>query len=170
MKNLPACITCVKSGFLCKKCQKKYDQGEITDFEISLANDLIQLELEEEKFEYLKNVSFYKAIDYEDVVLLLVGQKDKLKITQDLINRIRELYEIDKIILIEKSKDPRAVLESLITPGKLISLNEIFLATGDTEFKAIVRKADVENGLFTVEELEELIIELTGNETRIEVQ
>ncbi len=171
MKELPACQTCVNSEFLCSSCQKKLDEGEITEFEIDLAKELLQLEEEEsEKFSFLKDISFFKAIDYEDVVILVVGKKDKLKIPQMLLDLIKTSYEIDEIILIEKTKNPRAVVDNLISPSKSISLNEIFLATGDIEYKAVIPKEEKDNYLFTKEELEELIQELTGNLTRIEYQ
>ena len=169
MKNLPACKTCVNSGFLCASCQEKLDTGVLTQFELDLAKDLLGLE-EEEKFGFLKNISFYKAIDFEDVVILVVGKKDKLKTSQNLIDWVKETYEVDEIILIEQTKNPRAALESLIAPSKLISLNEIFLATGDIEFKGVLSKADQKVILFTKEELEELILELTGKTIRIEFE
>jgi transcription antitermination factor NusA-like protein len=168
MKKLPACNTCVTTGFLCVKCQENFDSGIITQFELDLAKDL--LELEEENFSYLKDVCFFKAIDFEDVVILVLGKKDKLKITNELLNWIKEAYEIDKIIIIENSKKPRPIIEALIAPYKLISLNEIFLATGDIQFKAVLFKKDKENILFTKEELEDLVLELTGNIIRIEFE
>ena len=168
MKNLPACQTCVNSGFLCNSCQKKLDEGDITDFELDLAKELLILEENDGSFDFLRDVSFYKAIDYEDVVILVIGKNDKLRINEDLIDWIKKTYEIDEIILIEKTNKPRAVLESLISPAKLLSLNEIFLATGDVEFKGILRKSDKDRILFTKEELQDLVLELTGNVTRIE--
>ena len=171
MKELPACQTCVNSEFLCSSCQEKLDSGEITEFEIELAKELLQLEEEEsEKFGFLKEISFFKAIDYEDVVILVVGKNDKLKITPELLELIKTSYEIEAIILIEKTKNPRAVVDNLISPSKSISLNEIFLATGDIEYKSVIPKEEKDNYLFTKEELEELIHELTGNITRIEYQ
>jgi len=171
MKELPACLTCVNSEFLCSSCQEKLDSGEITEFEIDLAKELLQLEEEEpDKFGFLKDISFFKAIDYEDVIILVVGKKDKLKITPELLNLIKTSYEIEAIILIEKTKNPRAVVDNLISPSKSISLNEIFLATGDIEYKSVIPKEEKDNYLFTKEELEELIHELTGNITRIEYQ
>ena len=169
MKILPACKTCVSSGFLCTSCQEKLDTGVLTQFELDLAKDLLALE-EEDKFGFLKNVSFFKAIDFEDVVIFVVGKKDKIKITQKLISWIKETYEVDEIIFIEQNKKPRATLESLIAPSKLISLNEIFLATGDIEFKGVLSKNDQSTLLFTKEELEELILELTGKTIRIEFE
>jgi hypothetical protein len=169
MKILPACKTCVNSGFLCSSCQEKLDTEILTQFELDLAKDLLVLE-EEEQFSFLKNISFYKAIDFEDVVIFVIGKKDKLKVNQKLINWLKETYEMDELILIEQTKNPRAVLESLIAPKKLISLNEIFLATGDIEFKGVLNKNDQDDMLFTKEELEELILELTGNTIRVEFQ
>jgi len=167
MKSLPACKTCVSSGFYCTSCQDKLDAGILTQFELDLAKDLLKLE-ESENFGFLSNISFYKAIDFEDVVILVVGRRDKIKIKQNLIDWIKETYEIDELILIEQTKNPRPALESLISPHKLFSLNEIFLATGDIEFKGVLNKEDQDVILFTQEELEELVLELTGNVIRIE--
>ncbi len=167
MKNLPACKTCVSSGFYCTSCQDKLDAGVLTQFELDLAKDLLKLE-ESENFGFLSDISFYKAIDFEDVVILVIGKREKIKIKQKLIDWIKEAYEIDDLILIEQTKNPRPVIESLISPNKLISLNEIFLATGDIEFKGVLSKNDQEMLLFTQEELEALVLELAGNAIRIE--
>ena len=170
MKVLPADKTCINSGFLCSNCQARLDAGEITEFEIDLAKDLIRLEEEEEKFAFLRDISFYKAIDYEDVLILVVAKNDKLRIKKELIDWIKETYEVDEIILVEKTNKPRPVVEALINPYKLVSLNEIFLATGDIQFRAVLWQDDKEHFLFTQEELEELIFELTGNITRVEFE
>ncbi len=169
MKVLPACLTCLNSGFLCNSCQKKLDDGVLTEFELDLAKNLIELEENhQDKFGFLREVSFFKAIDYEDVVIMVVESKDKLRITKELQDWIKKEYEIEKLILVEKTKKVRSVAESLIAPSKVLSQNEIFLATGDIEFKVIIRKSDKDKILFTKKELEDLILELTGNETRID--
>lgn len=170
MKVLPADKTCINSGFLCTNCQARLDAGEITEFEIDLAKDLLELEEVNENFGFLKDVSFYKAIDYEDLIIIIVGKRDKLKITSELIDWIKETYEVDEIILIEKTNKPRPVIEALINPYKLISLNEIFLATGDIQYRAVLYNEDSDLLLFTKEELEQLIYELTGNIIRVEFQ
>ena len=118
----------------------------------------------------MKDISFLKAIDYEDVVILVVGRKDKLKFSTKFINWFKETYEIEDLILIENTKKPRPVVEALIAPVKVISINEIFLATGDIQNRAVIPKSEKDKILFTKEELEELVLELTGNVTRIEFQ
>ena len=170
VKTLPACKTCVHSGFLCTSCQEKFEVGALTDFELEIAKSLLEVEEQNEKFSFLRDVSFFKAIDYEDLVILVVGKKDKLRIKPVLIKWFQDTYEIDNLILIEKTNKPRPVIEALITPYKILSLNEIFLATGEIEFRAILYQSDKEKLLFTPEELEELVLELTGNVTRIEFE
>jgi len=171
MRTLPACLTCVNSGFLCNSCQEKLDNGELTEFELDLAKDLTKLEeSHQNEYGFLKDVSFHKAIDYEDVVIIVVGNKDKLRINQKLLDWMKETYEIETIILVEKSRKVRPVVESLIAPSKVLSINEIFLATGDIEFKAVLKDSDKDKILFTKDELEELILELTSLVTRIEYQ
>ena len=61
-------------------------------------------------------------------------------------------------------------MEALISPYKIRSLNEIFLATGDIQFRAVLWEEDKDKLLFTKEELEDLIFELTGSITRVEFQ
>ncbi len=170
MKILPADKTCIKSGFLCNSCQARLDAGEITEFEIDLAKDLLELEEDNESFVFLKDVSFYKAIDYEDLIILVIGKRDKLRITSELLDWIKETYEVDEIILVDKTNKPRPIVEALINPYKLVSLNEIFLATGDVQFRAVLWEDDREKLLFTNEELEQLILELTGNVIRVEFE
>ncbi len=170
MKVLPADKTCINSGFLCNNCQARLDAGEISEFEIDLAKDFINLEEKNDEFVFLKDISFFKAIDFEDVVILVIGKKDKIKFVPKLITWIKDAYEIDDLILIEKSNKLRPVVEGLIAPKKLLSLNEIFLATGDVQFKAVLSEADKEDILFTKDELEELILELTGSICMIDFQ
>jgi hypothetical protein len=170
MKLLPADKTCINSGFLCTNCQARLDAGEITEFEIDLAKELLELEEVNENFAFLKDVSFYKAIDYEDLLILIVGKRDKLIFSSELLDWIKETYEVDDIILISKTDKPRPVIEALINPYKLVSLNEIFLATGDVQFRAVLWEDDRDKFLFTKEELEQLIYELTGKVTRVEFQ
>jgi len=52
----------------------------------------------------------------------------------------------------------------------LISLNEIFLATQEIEFRAVIDKKNEDKLLFTPEEIEEMVFELTENIIRVEFE
>ena len=164
MKILPACETCIKSSFLCSSCEAKMNTGEISEFDLEIAGTLLELE---PKYTILEEISLYQTIDFGDVVILVVGQGDKIRFSDDIKNEIKKTYEVNYVILIEKTKKLRPIIESLILSGKLISLNEIFLPTGEVEYKAIIDKSDKDKILFTAEELEDLIKELTGEIIRV---
>ena len=80
----------------------------------------------------------------------------------------------------EHNLESHAIAES-IRPEWVISVHGVIrprmegmanqkLATGEIEFRAILYQTDKEKLLFTQEELEELVLELTGNVTRIEFE
>lgn len=164
MKILPACETCIKSSFLCSSCEAKMKTGEISEFDLEIAGALLELE---SKYPILEEVSLYRTIDFGDVVILFVEQGDKIRFSDEIKKEIKKTFDLKYIILIEKTKKLRPIIESLILSGKLISLNEIFLATGEVEFKAVIDKSDKEKILFTAEELQDLIKELTGKIIRV---
>ena len=164
MKDLPADKTCIKSSFLCSNCKRKLENNEISQFDIDIAKDLLEMEV---KYPSLEKASLYKTIDFGDVVIFIVGKGDKLRYTNDILKNLKKKYDIAYLILVEKTKKIRQIVESLISPGKLIGLNEIFVPTGDVEYKAIISKVDKDKILFTREELQELIEEISNQIIRI---
>ncbi|MHA1729959.1 MAG: hypothetical protein ACTSWY_14710 [Promethearchaeota archaeon] len=138
MKKFPVCKACV-SGSLCSSCQKKFNEGKINQFDIDLANDF--LILEEEKFPELKQASFYHAVDIGDIVFLVIGQGHKPKFSEELLEQIKEIYEIPEILLIEKGS-VKKMIEQIIHPAKLLGLNQIYIPTGDIENRVIILSED----------------------------
>jgi len=100
-------------------------------------------------------------------VIFIVGKGDKLRYNGEILKFLRKKYDISYLILVEKTKKIRQIVESLISPGKLIGLNEIFVPTGDIQYKALISKIDKDKILFTKDELEELIEEISTQIIRI---
>lgn len=100
-------------------------------------------------------------------MIFIVGKGDKLRYNGEILKFLRKKYDVKYIILVEKTKKIRQIVESLISPGKLIGLNEIFVPTGDVQYKAIISKIDKDKILFTKDELEELIEEISTQIIRI---
>lgn len=137
MKKLPVCKACI-SGSLCFACQKKFDEGYITQFDMDLANDLLELE---EEYPSLSTASFYNAVDVGEIVFLVIGKGDKPKFTTKLLEYIKNLYSIPEIALIEKGS-PKELLGQLISPAKMLGINQIYIPTGDTEYRVVISKED----------------------------
>ena len=145
------CKACI-SGSLCFACQEKFDNGYITQFELDLANDFLELE-ESGKFPSLKTASFYNAVDVGRIVFLVIGKGHKDKFNPDLIKYIKELYTIPNIVLIEKGS-PKEMLEQIMSPAKMLGINEIFIPTGEKEYRIVILKDDKEKLRIPIDYLE----------------
>ncbi|MHA1898790.1 MAG: hypothetical protein ACTSU2_15465 [Promethearchaeota archaeon] len=128
------CKTDLINDTLCLSCQEKLDNNQITQFDIDLAKDLLEFEKE---FPSLKKASFYRAIDVGDIVFLIIGGGQTKLYPPELIEKIKDLYEIPKIILIEKS-DQKTMINEMIKPNVLIGINKVFLPTGEEEYKILI--------------------------------
>ncbi|MHA1731605.1 MAG: hypothetical protein ACTSU5_06660 [Promethearchaeota archaeon] len=164
MKKLPVCLVCAQTGFLCINCQDKVDNGEITEFDVELSKELIQLE---EKYPRLRDATFVKTIDFGDIVLLVVGSGDRGKYTPELVHDLKETFGLERVQVVEFSKNVTRIVENLVAPAKLKGVNQLFLPMGTTEYKARVYAEDKDLLPLPVEDIEDIVQELTGKVTRI---
>lgn len=133
------CSFCLKSGILCSKCQSKIKSGEVSETDLKIARLLLSLEATNPT---LQDVHFYKAVEVDDVLALIVGRGDMpsflgqgRKITKFLEEKIGKTIRI-----LEESVDDRKFLEDLFAPLSIITINTIWLPDGTTETRVILRK------------------------------
>ncbi len=133
------CSFCLKSGILCSKCQSKIKSGEVSETDLKIARLLLSLEATNPT---LQDVHFYKAVEADDVLALIVGRGDMSsflgqgrKITKFLEEKIGKTIHI-----LEESVDDRKFLEDLFAPLSIITINTIWLPDGTTETRVILRK------------------------------
>lgn len=146
-------------------CQERFDHGYVTQFDIDLAKDL--LELEKKEFPELKKASFYNAVDVGKIVFLVIGQHQKAIFNKKLIDYIKELYEIPEIVLIEKAS-AKSMIEQIMHPAKLLGVNEIFIPTGESEFRVVITKEDKEKIRIPIELLEKASSIIIRGITKVE--
>ncbi|MHA1229836.1 MAG: hypothetical protein ACTSRP_22020 [Candidatus Helarchaeota archaeon] len=166
MRKIPICKVCAKTGVLCSSCDSKLQSGEVSQLEIDISKELLELE---KKFTNLKNVSLYKVIEKDDLIVLIVGKGD-LNYFKGDHSKIRWILQEEynkNIRIIEKSKNPKKVLEDLISPIPVLGINQIYLPTGEIENKARVSEKDFERLSIDVKVLEDIIHSLTGTAIRI---
>jgi len=137
------------------------DAGELTSFDIDLTRDFLELE---KKYTILKDVTFMRAIDYGDLVFFIIGQGDKARLESqpDIINYFRKKYEIQNIQLVEYSVKLAKYVENLITPAKMLGLDQFYLPTGDIQYYARIDRNTKDQLLLSQVDLESLLKELTG--------
>jgi transcription antitermination factor NusA-like protein len=129
----------LKSGILCSKCQAKVRSGKVSETYLTVARLLLSLE---NRYPPLQEVSFYKAVEADGVLGLVVGRGDVARILGYGGKIIRAIGEKTgkTIRILEKGVDNRKFLEDLFAPLPIMTINTIWLPDGTTETRVILRR------------------------------
>jgi transcription antitermination factor NusA-like protein len=162
------CSFCLKSGILCQKCSAKVKAGEISDMDLKVARLLLSLE---EKYPTLQNVCFYKAVDVEKTLALIVGHGDVPKIlgySGKIIKAIGD--ETGKNVkVLEYGVDDRKFLEDLFIPFSILTINTIWLPDGTTETRVILKRKRGTQLPFDLKALKEIANKVRKMSLRVEI-
>ncbi|MFX1245476.1 MAG: hypothetical protein ACFE8F_10965 [Promethearchaeota archaeon] len=157
MKNYP---------LICGNCQKKIDEGEVTDIDIQVARTLVKLE---DEFPTIKEATFKQAFETNGVVVILVGKGDLRRILGPVRRVLRQL-ETDlntKVRIVEESRNPQNVLRDLIRPVRILGINTIWLPDNTFERKVRISERERDNIPLSLKQLEAAIYEISGERIRI---
>jgi len=161
------CSFCLKSGILCQKCSAKVKTGEISDLDLRIARLLLNLE---EKYPTLQNVCFYKAIDVEKTLAIIVGHGDVPRLLGYGGKIIKALSdETNKNVrILEYGVDDRKFLEDLFIPFSILTINTIWLPDGTTETRVILKRKRGQQLPFDLSALKEIARSVRKMSIRVE--
>jgi transcription antitermination factor NusA-like protein len=162
------CSFCLKSGILCQKCSAKVKTGEISNLDLKIARLLLSLE---EKYPFLQNVCFYKAVDSEKTLAIIVGHGDVPKLlgfSSKIIKAIGD--ETGKNVkVLEYGVDDRKFLEDLFVPFSILTINTIWLPDGTTETRVILKRKRGAQLPFDLKALKEIANRVRKMSLRVEI-
>jgi transcription antitermination factor NusA-like protein len=161
------CSFCLKSGILCLKCAAKVKAGEISDLDLRIARLLLSLE---EKYPSLQNVCFYKAVDVNRTLAVIVGHGDVPRLVGyggKIIKAIGD--ETGKSVrVLEHGVDDRKFLEDLFIPLSILTINTIWLPDGTTETRVILKRKRGAQLPFDLKALREIAHKVRKMSLRVE--
>ena len=162
------CSFCLKSGMLCQKCSAKVKAGEISEVDLKIARLLLSLE---DKYPSLQNVCFYKAVDIEKTLAIIVGHGDVPKIlgySGKIVKAIGD--ETGKNVkVLENGVDDRKFLEDLFIPFSILTINTIWLPDGTTETRVILKRKRGAQMPFDLKALKEIASKVRKMSLRVEI-
>ena len=162
------CSFCLKSGILCQKCSAKVKAGEISQIDLKIARLLLSME---EKYISLQNVCFYKAIEAEKTLAIIVGHGDVPKLlgySGKIIKAISD--EVGKNVrVLEYGVDDRKFLEDLFMPFSILTINTIWLPDGTTETRVILKRKRGAQLPFDLKALKEIASKVRKMSLRVEI-
>jgi len=161
------CDFCLKSGILCPKCQTKLRSGNVTDMDLKVGRLLLSLE---STYSPLQGIHFYRAVEADDVLAVIVGRGDVARLLSYGGKIIRELGEkFGKTVrVLEHGVDDRKFLEDLFAPLSIVTINTIWIPDGTTETRVILRRRRKKPLLLNVEALKEIAKKVRGITLRVE--
>ena len=162
------CSFCLKSGMLCQKCSAKVKAGEISEVDLKIARLLLSLE---DKYPSLQNVCFYKAVDIEKTLAIIVGHGDVPKIlgySGKIVKAIGD--ETGKNVkVLENGVDDRKFLEDLFVPFSILTINTIWLPDGTTETRVILKRKRGAQLPYDLKALKEIAGKVRKMSLRVEI-
>ena len=152
---------------LCQKCSAKVKAGEITDLDLRIARLLINIE---EKYPSLQNVCFYKALEVEKTLAIMVGHGDVPRLLGYGGKIIKALGEETgkSVRILENGVDDRKFLEDLFMPLSILTINTIWLPDGTTETRVILRRKRGAQMPFDLNALKEIAQSVRKMSLRVE--
>jgi len=169
MVKTPLCNFCLKSGMLCPKCEARVKTGEIGELDIRISRLLLRLE---DKYPFLQNVQFYKAVESGGILALLVDHGSlpmMLSYGGKIIREINDSLGM-KVRILEHGGDLRKFYEDLVAPANVITLNKIWLPDGSMETRVVLSERGRRRLPVNISALKELSKKIRGITMRVEFE
>ena len=162
------CSFCLKSGILCQKCSAKVKAGEISQLDLKIARLLLSLE---DKYPSLQSLCFYKAVDVEKTLAIIVGHGDVPKLLSYSGKIIKAIGDETgkNIKILEYGVDDRKFLEDLFIPFSILTINTIWLPDGTTETRVILKRKRGAQLPFDLKALKEIASKVRKMSLRVEI-
>jgi len=162
------CSFCLKSGILCQKCSAKVKSGEVSQIDLKIARLLLSLE---EKYPSLQSLCFYKAIQVEKTLAIVVGQGDMPRLLGYSGKIIKALSDETgkNVRVLEYGVDDRKFLEDLFIPFSILTINTIWLPDGTTETRVILKRKRGSQLPFDLKALKEIASKVRKMSLRVEI-
>ena len=153
---------------LCQKCSAKVKAGEISNVDLKVARLLLSLE---EKYPSLQSVCFFKAVDVDKTLAIIVGHGDVPKIlgySGKIVKAIGD--ETGKNVkVLETGVDDRKFLEDLFIPFSILTINTIWLPDGTTETRVILKRKRGAQLPYDLKALKEIASKVRKMSLRVEI-
>jgi len=133
---LPICGFDAKNAVLCPQCESKVESGELTKADVSAAFILAKLAKENPEID---GFSLKRCREVGGNYVIYLEKNDILAVRQS-----RTLYRLiqdqfpGKIWLVESEEGHKKLIEDLLFPTKILSINSVWAPGGVQKTKAVV--------------------------------
>jgi len=127
----PICGICLNSDMLCMACNKKLNEGIISEADVRLARAVRTLA---STFKVLENITIKKVLEGGTIIVMLCGRGDRPKLVGRegvVINRLSKIMG-KPVRVVEETEDLKDFVKNIIHPVQLEGINVVYTNEGET--------------------------------------
>ena len=170
------CAFCAQTGMLCKDCQSKLANKEITQNDVEIAKIAVQFE---KQFPNASKVNIIKTIERPNQIIILISPGNLRFLVGGNLDFDKRLERVitKPIKIIEKGKNIRNLIDSLFAPALISGINTVFVpnrnakpgqSSVEEEMIVVLSPEEKEKLPGTVKEIKELLKLIGNQEIRVE--
>lgn len=166
--KLPICSFDAKTGVLCPKCEEKLAKGIISKTDVEVSMKLVKLASDHPS---LDKITLKRAIDLGDAMVLVLGSGDLARLREErgLYSALRRSLG-KRVWAVEEDASDRRMLEDLVYPAKIASMNIIWLPDGTKLTKAVIPGRRTERFPVDLDQVERIFKVVKGVDLKIEFE
>ena len=134
--KLPICIFDAKNSILCPQCEKKVEEGKISQSDVNASIKLAQLAKSNQEID---EFTLHSCKEFDGNFVLYISKNDIMTIRRSrvLFRLLQEQFQ-GKIWLVEAEENDQKFIEDMFFPTKILSINSVWAPGGIQKTKAVV--------------------------------
>lgn len=158
----PLCSMCQESDMLCTGCKQKVEDGDITEIAVEVSRLLHEIS---QDIPTLEDVEIKEVRQASNAIVIITAKGDGPRVVGKNGEVVKQLADhFDKSIrVVEDSGDPEEVIENLLEPVDVQSINTVYKPDGE-EKKVVVSEDDERRVPISKDDFRQIVGKLTDRE------
>jgi len=136
--EFPVCTFDLRTGVLCSKCEEKLNKGEITGFEL----EVMRLLLEAERIiPQAASLTYLRSFRINEHIFIVFKARDLSSLPAPILSQLKEFLTKKlgpRLVILEDNPDLNSLVQTLVAPARLLTINKVWLPDQSVEMKAVV--------------------------------
>ncbi|MCZ6648425.1 MAG: transcription elongation factor NusA [Thaumarchaeota archaeon] len=165
--KIPICTFDAKTGILCPKCESKLKAGHISKSDVEASMKLVNFV---SKHPELDGLSLNRAYEVNGSTVLVLGSTIvSMRREPSWKRKLEEVFG-KKVWLLEGDSSDRKILEDLLFPVKILTVNQVWLPDGSRLTKAIIPGRKTERFPVDLNEVKSVVKTVKGIDLLVEFE
>lgn len=165
--KIPICTFDAKTGILCPKCESKLKAGHISKSDVEASMKLVNFV---SKHPELDGLSLNRAYEVNGSTVLVLGSTNvSMRREPSWKRKLEEVFG-KKVWLLEGDSSDRKILEDLLFPIKILTVNQVWLPDGSRLTKAIIPGRKTERFPVDLNEVKSVVKTVKGIDLLVEFE